>query len=143
MKKLLLLLGLTLLVGQVNAQAPVRGEASAGVYENILSTAQALHVNVTGTVTPSSAVVMTTTTPTVTNSSTTILAANTDRKNLLIQNNDATGIVYLNFTTTATTAHLKIAPAASLFLTGVVPTSAIRAIGSVASNANVVVIEGQ
>lgn len=123
-------------------RAIVAGEASPGVYENIGSVSQALNVNVTGSVSPTTAATLTTTTPTVTNSSTTILAANTARKNLLIQNNDTSGIVYLNFTTTATTAHLKLSPGQSLYLVGVVPTTAVRAIGSIASNANVVVIEG-
>lgn len=120
----------------------VAGEESPGVYVNIGEDSQALWVNVKGSVAPISAVTMTTTAPTVTNASTTILAANTARKNLLIQNNDAAGIVYLNFTTTATTAHLKLSPGQSLFLTGIVPVTAVRAIGSIASNANVVVIEG-
>lgn len=120
----------------------VAGEESAGVYVNIGETDQALWVNVKGSVAPVTAATMTTTAPTVTSSSTTILAANTARKSLLIQNNDASGIVYVNFTTAATTAHLQIKPGFSLYLVGVVPTTAVRAIGSIASNANVVVIEG-
>lgn len=125
------------------APAPVRGEVSAGVYENIKSTSQALNVNILGATNPATDVTFTTTTPTVTNSSGTLLAANTARKSVLIQNNDTAGIVYLNFTTTATTAHLQIRPGQSIFMSGILPSALIRAIGSIASNANVVVIEGQ
>lgn len=146
MKKIFLatLLTLGFVSTPVFAQrAIIAGEASPGVYENLKSTSQALHVNVTGAVAPVTSITLTTTTPEVTNASTTILAANTARKSMIIQNNHATGIVYVNFTTTATTAHLAIQPGQSLFLQGLVPATAVRAIGSVASNTAVVVLEGQ
>lgn len=131
--------------GSYAQRAIVAGEDSPGVYSNIATDgAQALKVSIAGTSSGGVvAVAMATTGPTVTSSSTTILAANTARKNLLIQNNDATGIIYINFATTATTANLKIGPSATLYLTGIIPVTAIRAIGSIASNANVVVVEGQ
>lgn len=128
--------------GYGQGAAPIRGEVSAGVYENITSTSQALNVNAVGAVAPVTLSTFTTTTPTVTNSSGTLLAANTARKAVLIQNNDAAGIIYVNFTTTATTAHLKLSPGQSIYFSGIVPTGAIRAIGSIASNANIVVVEG-
>lgn len=145
-KKLLIVL---LVVAQVipsvswGQAAPVRGEVSAGVYENIKSTSQALNVSVTGSAAPVTSIALASTAPTVTNSSTTILAANTARKSVLIQNNHATAIVYLNFATTATTADLQIGPGQSIYLSGIIPTTAVRGIGSVASNTAVVVMEGQ
>lgn len=144
-KTLLATLISSLILAQVvyGQSAIVRGEVSPGVYETITTDgAQHLNVNVTGSVAPASSITATTTTPTITSSSTTILAANTARKSLLIQNNHATAIVYLNFTTTATTAHLALQPGQSLYLVGIVPTGAVRSIGSVASNTSVVVIEG-
>lgn len=81
---------------------------------------------------------------TVTNASTTIIAANALRRYLLIQNNDASGDVYLRLdggvATTAT--GIKLKPGESLELQGFVPTGGITAIGSIASNANVVGVEG-
>ncbi len=81
---------------------------------------------------------------TVTNSSAQIKAANAARRYLLIQNNDATGIVYVRLdgnTATASTG-IKIAPGGSYEVSAYVPSGAITAIGSIASNANVVVVEG-
>lgn len=46
MKKLLLLIALLTFSLSAQSQAPVRGEISAGSYENIKSTSQALNVNV-------------------------------------------------------------------------------------------------
>lgn len=81
---------------------------------------------------------------TVTSSSATLQAANAARRYLLIQNNDATGIVYVNLNGAAATAAngVRLLAGASLELTGYVPSGAITAIGSIASNANVVVVEG-
>lgn len=141
MKKLLLLATvLSLLSFEASAQrAIIAGEQAAGVYVNIKTDASG-NLFVTGTGASSNS--FTQTAPTVTNSSGTLLAANTARKSLIIQNNDATGILYIGFVATATTAMLKIAPGASLFLTQNVPTNIVTAIGSIASNANVVLIEG-
>jgi len=81
---------------------------------------------------------------TVTNASAQIVAANAARKYLAIQNNDTVGIVYIGFGAAAVTAAngLKIAPGGSYELSDVQSTQAIRAIGSIASNANVVTVEG-
>lgn len=145
MKRILVGLLLCASFSVFGQSAIVRGEVSAGNYETIATDgAQALKVYVVGT-SPGTInnAAYTTTTPTVTNSSTTLLASNTSRKFLTIQNNDASGIVYVNFGAAATTAHLKIMPGGSLFINSAAPSNDVRAIGSIASNANVVVISGQ
>jgi hypothetical protein len=83
------------------------------------------------------------TAPEVTNASAQILAANSDRVYLLIQNNDPAGNVYINFGADATAAHLKIpAGGGSFEVNGNAPGQAINLIGDIASNTNIVVIEG-
>lgn len=99
----------------------------------------------TGTVTlsgQSGAVVQST--ATVTSASATLLAGNAGRRYLLIQNNHATGIIYVTLDGQTATAALgvKIAAGASLEIQGFSPTGIINAVGSVASNAAVVVAEG-
>lgn len=81
---------------------------------------------------------------TVTNASGVLLNASNTRRYLMIQNNDATGIVYVTLDGTAatTTKGVKLLPGAALELANYVPTGEIRAIGSIASNANVIVIAG-
>ena len=81
---------------------------------------------------------------TVTTTSAQLVAALATRKYLLVQNKDATGNIYLNFGAgAATTANgLKIGPGQSYELNCNISTAAIQAIGDVASNANVIVIEG-
>lgn len=81
---------------------------------------------------------------TVTNASAQLLAAKSDRRYLLIQNNDASGIIYVTLDgTAATTAKgIKIDAGGSYECQGYLPTGEIRAIGSIASNANVVAVEG-
>jgi len=81
---------------------------------------------------------------TVTNASAQLLAANAARRYLLIQNNDATGVVYVTIDgTAATTAKgIKIDAGGSYECAGFCPSGEIRAIGSIASNANVVAVEG-
>lgn len=81
---------------------------------------------------------------TVTNASTTAKAANAARRYLLIQNNDATGDIYVRLDggTATTTTGVKIPAGGSYEVTGYVPTGAITAIGSIASNANVLIVEG-
>jgi hypothetical protein len=81
---------------------------------------------------------------TVTNASAQLLAGNTNRAYLLIQNNDAAGIVYIGFGAAAVTAAngIKLAPGASYELNSNITTSEIKAIGSIASNANVITVEG-
>ena len=81
---------------------------------------------------------------TVTNASGQLVAANSARQYLLIQNNDATGDIYVRLDGTAATigTGVKIAAGASYELQGYVPTGAVTAIGSIASNANIVLVEG-
>lgn len=93
---------------------------------------------------PASGVTETPAAKTVTNSSGTLLAANASRKKLLIQNQDASGDIYIRAdggTATATAACLKIAAGAT-YEPYIVPTGQITAIGSIASNSNIHVIEG-
>ena len=81
---------------------------------------------------------------TVTNASAQLKAANLARRYLLIQNNDASGVVYVTLDgTAATTAKgIKLDPGGSYECQGYAPTGAVFAIGSIASNANVLVLEG-
>lgn len=81
---------------------------------------------------------------TVTNASGQLLAANAARRYLLIQNNDSSGDIFVTLNGATATAALgaKIAAGGSLEVQGYAPTGAIFAIGSIASNANIVVIGG-
>ncbi len=81
---------------------------------------------------------------TVTNASAALLAANAARRYLLIQNNDASGDIYvaLDGTTATTVKGIKIAAGGSYECQGFCPAGAIAAIGSLASNANIVIVEG-
>lgn len=81
---------------------------------------------------------------TVTNVNATLLVAKADRKYLLIQNNDATGIIYVTVDgTAATTAKgIRILPNESFEMDSFCSVGIIGAIGSIASNANVVTVEG-
>lgn len=82
--------------------------------------------------------------PAVTSASTVILAANSLRKSLLIQNNHATATIYLNFSAAATAANgVKIAPGGSYEDPAMVAhLGAVNAIGDIASNTAVIVVEG-
>lgn len=86
----------------------------------------------------------TSTQKTVTNASGSLVAANAARRYLLVQNNDAAGIVYVNLQGATATAvnGVKLNPGDSLELQGYVPDNGITAIGSIASNTNVVAVEG-
>lgn len=81
---------------------------------------------------------------TVTNASGQLLAAKTTRKYLLIQNKDTAGDIYVNLAgSAATTANgIKVPAGGALEMSDYLPTAAIFAIGSIASNANIVVVEG-
>jgi len=86
----------------------------------------------------------TSTQKTVTNASASMIAANAARRYLLIQNNDAAGDIYINLAGAAATTlnSIKIAAGSSYECQGYVPTGAVFAIGSIASNANIVAVEG-
>ena len=79
----------------------------------------------------------------VTNVSSVIDAANTSRKYLLIQNKDSTGSIYVNLTGAAATVAngIEVPPGSALELTTAVPTASITAIGSIANNPNILVVE--
>lgn len=81
---------------------------------------------------------------TVTNASAQLLEANARRRYLLIQNNDPSGDIFVTLDgTAATTAKgIKIVAGGSYESAGFCPSGAIFAIGSIASNANVVTVEG-
>jgi hypothetical protein len=80
---------------------------------------------------------------TVTNASALLLAANPARENLLIQNNDGAGYIYVSFGAAATLLNgIKIGPGGSYEQTQTISTQDIYCIGSLASNANVVTVEG-
>ena len=130
-----------LLFCSITAQAVViEGEVSPGTYTR-------LKVDSSGRIvssTLSGQSSLTQTNPVVTTTSAQVLAANTSRAFLAIQNNDPSGIIYVNFGSAATVAgSLKILPGGILFVDTMVSTQAINIIGSIASNANVVVLEGQ
>lgn len=81
---------------------------------------------------------------TVTNASAQLIAANTARQYMLIQNNDNAGIVYIGFGATAVTAltGVKILPGGSYEMPATQNSQALQAIGSIASNANIILVEG-
>lgn len=80
---------------------------------------------------------------TVTNASAQHAAANTARQYLLVQNRDAAGVIYLRFGAAATTATgISIPPGGNYESGFVCPTQAVHIIGSIASNPNVLIVEG-
>jgi len=81
---------------------------------------------------------------TVTNASAQLIASNTTRTYLLIQNKDGSGNLFLNFGAGAATAAngIKVQPGGVYELNGNQSTQAIQATGDIASNANIVVVEG-
>jgi len=80
---------------------------------------------------------------TVTSSSTEIIPENSKGRDIFIQNNDSSAIVYLNFSGAATVSDtmIKLEPDDSVSISST--TNAVYAIGSTASNANVAVSEGK
>lgn len=81
---------------------------------------------------------------TVTNASAQLIAGNTSRKYLLIQNKDSSGSIYLNWGAGVATAGngILIGPGGALEMSEAQSTLALQAIGSIASNANILVVEG-
>lgn len=80
---------------------------------------------------------------TVTNASGQLLDGNGSRRYILIQNNNASGDIYITLDgSEATVAKgIKIAADNAYELQGYVPNGAINAIGNLASNTNVVIVE--
>lgn len=81
---------------------------------------------------------------TVTSASNGIDGPNPSRRYLLIQNNDATGDIFVRLDGVPATigTGVKIPAGGSYEITGYVPTATITAIGSIASNANIVLVKG-
>jgi hypothetical protein len=130
-------------------EVEVRNTASTQTIRIAISTGKvgfADSVTITGTAaiqakngTPSQAAA------TVTSASAQLLAANANRRFLLIQNKDASGAIYLNFAGAAATLAngIKIGPGEAYESSaGWVSSAAIYAIGDIASNANIVIVEG-
>lgn len=112
------------------------GDAEAG--SRRVTGSIAIGSNVTAQVAPAN------TARTVTSASAQLLAASSTRRYLLIQNKDATGSIYLNFGAAAATVAngLRIGPGGWWEWDSSIPTTAIQAIGDLASNANILTIEG-
>ena len=80
---------------------------------------------------------------TVTSANAQLVAANVNRQYLLVQNNSATGNIFLNFGAVATLANgVKIGPGGSYEMPGTQSNQAVNAIGDIASNAAIVIVEG-
>ena len=80
---------------------------------------------------------------TVTNASAVLVPPNPARQYLLVQNKALTGDVYISFGGAATAANgVRVVAGGFYELSAIVPLGAIHAIGSVASNPNVLVVEG-
>lgn len=81
---------------------------------------------------------------TVTTTSGQLLSARATRRYLLIQNRNTSGFIYVNVTGAAATVAggIELGPGESYELATFCPTAAITAIGSIASNPNVLVVEG-
>lgn len=79
---------------------------------------------------------------TVTTAASQLLAANSSRLFLMIQNTGA-GNIYVNFSGTATVANgFKIPPGGAWEAGAYCPTGAVSVIGDIASNPNVIVVQG-
>lgn len=80
---------------------------------------------------------------TVTNVSGGMLGANANRRYLLIQNKHASGTIWVVFQNIAATqlAGVRIQPGGSIELDSFVPTGNINAIGDIASNGEVIVVD--
>lgn len=80
----------------------------------------------------------------VTSASGQLRAAKAARRYLLVQNNASSGDIFVRADGQPATAAtgVKIGPGGSWEISGFVPTGAITAIGSIASNASIVTVEG-
>lgn len=79
---------------------------------------------------------------TVTTTSGQLLAASAGRNYLLVQNKDLTGTIWVGWNTVTQANGIRIGPGGSYELSGYNVTQALNAIGDLASNANVVVVQG-
>lgn len=125
--------------------APIRGQVSAGVYENLLSDgAGHLLVN-TGGLSSITNTSLTFSGVNLTSAATTqLLAANASRKVLLIQNKSTTLNMSAGTTSPVTaTNSIDLVPGASFYTTQNVSTQAWYGIGAAAGITSAVVAEGQ
>lgn len=99
------------------------------------------NVTVTATV-PVRSAAFSATAKTVTNASAQLVAANAARSYLAIQNNDAAGDIFIQFGAAAALTLFKIAAGTTYEMNAAQSTQEVRAIGSIGSNANIVVVEG-
>jgi len=81
---------------------------------------------------------------TVTTAAAALAAAAPTRRYLLVQNKDAAGSIWLNFGGAAATQAngIKIPPGGAYECQGFAPTGSISALGDIASNANIIVVQG-
>lgn len=80
---------------------------------------------------------------TVTTTAAVMIATNAARRYLFIQNKDNTGNIWIQFGANPTiTTGIKIEPGASFEMANFVATNGVYAIGDIASNPNVTVVEG-
>jgi hypothetical protein len=85
----------------------------------------------------------TNTAATVTNASAQLIAANPLRQYLLIQNNDTSGSIFLEFGSAATlTDGLRLGPLEAFEMATTQSSQSIFAIGSIASNTKIVIVQG-
>lgn len=80
---------------------------------------------------------------TITTNAANIVGEFSKGRSVYVKNNDTAGTIYLNLTTTATASNTNIVLAPGEYISIGNSTNAISAIGDIASNANVVVIEGR
>ena len=148
-----LLAGLEMTLGDINDTRPafdrVQVDVQAGDTVKIgIGNGQGRYNRAAATVTVTSNIVPQTAVfdnlqKTVTSASAVLLAANAAREYLLVQNNNATGSLFVSFGKTATVTNgVRVIPGGSLELIGVCTTQAIHCIGDIASNTNVVTVEG-
>ena len=144
MKLLVAAIGLFAASAAFSQSAIIRGQSAAGVYENLVSDGSGhLQVNINSS-SAAAGVTATNQTLTVTNASQALVAANASRKFFFIQNNDAAGIIYVTFGATSTTAlGVKLTSGQSWQITSNAPVGSVNIIGSIASNANVIYVDGQ
>jgi hypothetical protein len=130
----------TVNVGNFPGTQPVSGTVNVGNFPGTQPVSGTVNV---GNL-PSVSSLFTQAGATVTNTSGQLLAARATRRYLMIQNRNTSGFIYVNLTgATATVANgIELGPGESYELSTFCPTAAITAIGSIASNPNVLVVEG-
>lgn len=123
----------------------ILNNSGAGAISGVIAVLDddAIDNRIAGTVSVSGGTNYTNTAPAVTTGSTALVAANAARKYLYVENNHATGTIYLNFSAAATVGNgKKISPGGYYETPALAPhLGAVNVIGDVANNA-VIVLEG-